>query len=281
MSDEPSPPSGNPSPEKKSPSWVKMTLIRILRGMIRTLEGVVTELESESPEGWGRIGSIVLLWEGLIGRVRSFLPLSWQRQLSDSVLGGMVVFLLMAVFVGTLRLLPGKSPEVAILPPTVPTSEPRISPEISPSPLVTPSVFPSPIIPEITPTPGTSEGLESSENPIETEIEESPLTPEQALILRVEKTMKEISTPLGESLIAKIDVNFLGSLLSLGIGDDWYNLSANEQDLFVNQLREASQDLDFSKLEIFDSRGTEIARTPVVGSRMVVLERKLNQEGWN
>jgi hypothetical protein len=77
-------------------------------------------------------------------------------------------------------------------------------------------------------------------------------------------------------LIDLTQPNFRRSLLVARMNNQWYNLSPTLQDQVANDLLARSQQLDFSQLELQDATGNLLARNPVVGARMVVLQRKAN-----
>jgi hypothetical protein len=52
------------------------------------------------------------------------------------------------------------------------------------------------------------------------------------------------------------------------------NLKESQQDKLADEILRRSNELDFSKLEITDLKGTLLARSPVVGPNMVILKRQ-------
>ncbi|MDJ0729923.1 MAG: hypothetical protein QNJ33_08015 [Crocosphaera sp.] len=100
------------------------------------------------------------------------------------------------------------------------------------------------------------------------------LTPEQSLIAAIQKEVTELTNQYPDDLIGRIEANFIGSRLIVTVGNQWYNLTTKEQDKLANNILERSQSLDFRKLEILDSQGNLIARTPVVGDEIIILQRQ-------
>ena len=64
-------------------------------------------------------------------------------------------------------------------------------------------------------------------------------------------------------------------MLIVELSNDWYDLNAEEQDKLANQMFEQAQGLDFSKLQVINSQGRMVARSPAIGSEMIILERSL------
>ena len=52
-------------------------------------------------------------------------------------------------------------------------------------------------------------------------------------------------------------------------------MNQEEQDKLVNQMFEEVQDLDFNRLTLINSQGRMVARTSVISSDMIILERSL------
>ncbi|OCR02426.1 hypothetical protein BCD67_14360 [Oscillatoriales cyanobacterium USR001] len=217
-------------------------------------------------------------WQGLVGLVRSRLPASMNEKLSDTILNAAIAAIIIVAIGTILTILPGKSPE------TVVASSPESTEiTVSPSPESTEiTVSPSPESTEITVSPSPEstaanlpEAVAAEEvKPAEVIPPPPPkLTPEQQLIAKIQKQVAEITNQLGGSLIQSIQVNFPSSLLTVKVADDWYNVGTDEQDKLVSKMFQQTQELEFKKLEITNSEGKLIARSPVIGSEMIILER--------
>ncbi len=99
------------------------------------------------------------------------------------------------------------------------------------------------------------------------------LTPEQSLIAAIQKEVTALTHQYPDDLIGKIEANFLGSRLTVTVGDKWYSLSTTEQDNLADTILEKTRSLDFRKLEMLDSQRNLIARSPVVGNNIIILKR--------
>ena len=295
---------------------IKAQSIKALRSTIDTLEGVVEKLEeppSSPPEAIAptpdpsnppqtttqakqrpatpfslgallsqlqpRLQQLQTLWNGVLTKIRTRLPESLNQKLSNSALTGAIAGVLVVLLWTTSAILPGPK-EVAKVPPAqqVPpelTAPPELSvpeipqpvEEISPTTAETPSAEPSP--PVAVPSPEVP--VVASPPPME-------LTPEQSLIAAIQNQVAEISDQYANGLIQSIQANFQGSRLIVKVGNGWYSLDRPQQDKLANEMLARAQELDFSRLELTDTVGNLLARSPVVGSNMVILKRQTQAE---
>jgi hypothetical protein len=283
------------------PVW-KAQIIRFLRSTIGVLEGVVVKLE-ESPDGAGEtpgfVTKIQQVWGTTLGTIRSFLPRNLSAQLSDTALTGVLAGIVVVLVFASSTLFGNKPPEVATAPPVVEETAPPITeatPEVS-SEITTPPVEeepelsepqekesevkepePSPPV-EATPEPETEPEPEPEPEPTPTPIPEPViLTPEQNLIASIQNQVAEVSDRFAEGLIKSTKANFASSSLAIKLSDEWYNLKTSQQDKLAAQMLQRSQELDFFYLEITDSKGKLIARSPVVGNEMIIFKRRLPEQ---
>lgn len=263
---------------------LKTQSITALRGTIQVLEGVLVRLEAENTAGTlpqpatgetpSFLDKLQMGWSGALAKIRSLLPENLSSKLSDIALTGILAGIAAIVVWTTSTLLPGKPPEVANVPPSepvpssepVPFSEPVPSPNITTPPELTTPAAPQPI--EVIPSP-----------PVPTPTPTVELTPEQNLIAGIENQVTEITDHYADGLIQSIQANFQASRLTIKVSDNWYNLKQSQQDKLAAQMLERSKELDFSHLELTDSLGTLLARSPVVGTDMVILKRQIIAEG--
>jgi len=104
------------------------------------------------------------------------------------------------------------------------------------------------------------------------------LTPEQNLIASIQNQVAEVSDRFAEGLIKSIKANFPRSSLTISVSNEWYNLKSSQQNQLAAKMFQRSQELDFYSLEITDSRGRLIARSPVVGNEMIIFQRYLPEK---
>lgn len=248
--------------QRRLPFW-KVKIIQFLRGFIGVLENTVNSLEDPS----SKVG------EGIVATFTG------------------IVAVVAVVVIWTTSQFNNKPPsQVAVVPQETP---PPVA--VTPEPVPTPSVEPTPVtettkepevqetpIAEVTPVP-TPEPT-ATETPIAEEIPETaptptpefiPLTPEQTLIAAIENKVTQVSNNTFSGIVKSIKANFRSSSLIVTISDDWYTLKKSQQDKLVAEMFQRSQELDFTHLEIFDSKEQLVARNPVVGNEMIIFQRQL------
>ncbi|HEY9670559.1 MAG TPA: hypothetical protein V6D11_03885 [Waterburya sp.] len=183
-------------------------------------------------------------WDATLAKVRSILPAAWNAKVSDWGLTSAIAGLVVVILVSTATLVSQTPPQEAQVPPPTIEAPPELK---APKP-------PQPVAEEPPPVP--------------------ELTPEQSLIAAIQQQVAEITEQYGNGLIQSIEANFLGSRLVVKISDGWYSLKEAQQNKLANEILRRAQELDFSKLEVTDLKGTLVARSPVVGSNMVILKRQ-------
>ena len=243
------------------------------------------------------------LWTAFLTKVRQILPESVRQKLpNDTVLTGAIALLLILIFWVNSLLSPGKPPQVAEIPSTpstpsevtipsedIPVSEIPAMPEDMPvleipvpSEITTPSEIPvfTPVPEEEKVASGIEAPLELTEpqppQPIETLPPPPPvLTPEQSLIAAIQNQVADITGEFANGLVVAIQADFPNSFLTLQVANDWYTFDSAKQDQLAADMWQRSQNLNFEKLEIYDTEGRLVARSPVIGSNMIVWQRKL------
>jgi len=264
-----------PQPTKKP--FFKALTIRILRGIIARLENTVEKLEAEpepaaieqtsqaQPSGEELRG-----WDKRLQQVRDRLPNFISEPIPDWMLttilvgaGVAVVWSVVAVIPeGLLKQAPQQQQEeeeeVTQQPePPIPPPEETTEPDVKPEPQ----------------QPATDQSEEKPKAPSETQAEPE-LTPEQNLIASIQEELSEITTTYAEGLINALEANFRDSRLIITVDEQWYDLSPRRQDELGKEMLARSRKLDFTKLVLTTSEGTVVARSPVVGEKMVILQRE-------
>ena len=277
---------------------LKAALIKLLRSSIALLETTVNRLEAEpqppvSPANSGdiiapadRVPAVISApglsesvagavpgrpvdsdqsiaqkarrwWGSILNQVRGRLPVSLSQKLSDPALTGAIAGVLILLFWTTSAVLPSKTkaPEVAVAPSVSTPSPQPVPPQVqAPAP-----PQPVPVSPTPKPKPSPSPALQ--------------LSPEQKLIASIQDQVAEVSDRYSSSLIRSVQANFRSSRLVVKLGESWYGLSETQQNKLSNELLKRAQQLDFVKLELSDPEGVLLARSPVVGSEMIILKR--------
>ena len=209
---------------------------------------------------------------GVLGVVRSLLPPAISQKLSDGMLAGAIAAIVLILLTLPLVLPSGKPAgevaEIAAIEQPPPEDSTLSLEEISPE-------LPSEEIVEDESSISTLVAPEPAE-PVEvTTVPPPKLTPEQYLIVAIQNQIADITNEYGGGVIESIKVNFPASLLVVQLSNDWYDLDDVEQDELANQMFQQAQDLDFKKLEAIDVEGVLLARDPVIGSDMIILQRSL------
>lgn len=208
-------------------------------------------------------------WRGVLRQVRDHLPASI-RKWSDQALTGAIVGAVVLLLWSTSILLPNK-PQAT----TVANAPPAETVVTEPSPAPTPIP-----IPPIVKAPEAPKPIESSPPSITPSPPPPPLklTPEQTLIARIQNQVAAISNQYANGLVQSVQANFRGSRLIVHLSDGWYGLSRSQQDKLASEILKRTQNLDFLKLELVDDAGKLLARSPVVGTEMIVLRRTTDAE---
>ena len=221
---------------------------------------------------------IGVLWQSIVRLVRDLLPPSANQKLSDPILNaGLAAIIIVAVGL-TLNSFSAKPPEKLAKVPfpaaqqSPPTFDDFMALETSKSPEA---------IVQSEPTSAKFKSnlpdLAAPKKPQPVEIlPPPPLTPEQSLIAAIQNQVAEITDRMGGGLVKSVEADFSIGLLSVKVAEDWYKLSEVEQNQLASQMWKEANSLDFSKLQIANLSGKLIARSPVVGSEMIILERGIN-----
>lgn len=97
------------------------------------------------------------------------------------------------------------------------------------------------------------------------------LNPEQSLIAAIQEQVAQITNEYADGLIVSLEANFISSSLIVKASDTWYQLTPDSQEKVANEILSRGRKLDFKKLDITDSKGKLLARSPVVGKNMIIL----------
>lgn len=190
------------------------------------------------------IADVGTVWKRLLRWVRSQLPRPWQAQLPDELLSAVilgVLFLLLAIW----NPLGGSKGAEATIVETPAIETPAKAETDAPKELTAPEM--------------TQPKLEVS--------------PEDARITKIQEQVAEITQTYAAGLIQSVRANFQQGELFVNLGADWYDLTRSQQDQLAQDVYQRAQELTFSNLYLMDTAETLVARHPVVGSQMVILQR--------
>ncbi len=231
------------------PFW-KVKFIQFLRRIIGILESMVDKLET----------------------------------LSATVLSGIIAVTVVIVLWTGSSLLASIPPQIAITPevPTIVTTPPEVlptTPAVEETPPLDAIGPPLPPVVKETPqaiaeTPAIEPTIEPTPEPSIKAVEVAPLTPEQILIAAIENRVSSVTDTIEDGLVKSIQANFRNSSLVVTINNNWYSLKNSQQDKLAADMFLRAKELDFSRLEIFDSQDRLVARNPVVGNEMIIFQRQ-------
>ncbi len=219
-----------------------------------------------------------VLWQSIVRLVRDLLPPSANQKLSDPILNAAIAAILIVAVGLTFNSFSAKPPQkLAKVPfPAAQQSPPTFGDFVAPETPKSPEAI-APSEPISAKFKSKLPDLVAPEKPQPVElIPPPPLTPEQSLIAAIQNQVAEITNRLGGGLVESVQANFYSSSLTVKVAEDWYKLSEVEQNQLATKMWKEANSLDFSKLEIANREGKLIARSPVVGSEMIILDRGVN-----
>jgi hypothetical protein len=106
-------------------------------------------------------------------------------------------------------------------------------------------------------------------------------TPEQNFIAVLETKLGELAQDYPSEFIKNIQVNLPESSLLVEVTDNWYELDELRQNSLGNEILQRSRGLSFKKLELKDRLGTLLARNPIIGDNIIILQPKKPQLSEN
>jgi hypothetical protein len=207
--------------------------------------------------------SLDFWWNSIISKVHAVFPLS--RKISDLGLTGIITGIMVVLLLGSVLFFSQPSQQVEQIRsrPQEVIKKPSSLTETSGGEKQAAKQYSPPIEPQ----------TETNQRKIVTPNPQLELTPEQTLIAGIQKQVAEITGQYADGLILSIEANFISSRLIVRVGDVWYGLTGRRQEQLANEIFERSQQLDFRKLELIDLQNNLLARSPVVGKNMVILQR--------
>jgi hypothetical protein len=102
----------------------------------------------------------------------------------------------------------------------------------------------------------------------------APIDPEQAFIDAIQAQLNDITSEYPDGIIQTLQVNLPRDLAIVRLNPVWYTIDDNQQDRLIDRMWLQARANHFGKLELQDPTGKQIARSPVVGQHMVVLQRR-------
>ena len=176
-------------------------------------------------------------WTRALAQFRQFLPAPI-RQLSNAILIAIVVAI---VTVGIWFIdgffVPSKTPVVATTPaaPAATSNTPTIAPTTTASPQI---------------------------------------DPDRAFVAAIQDRLSEITSQYPDEIVKSIGIDLARDRLIVRLDPLWYTIDEQQQNSLTDRMWIQAQANHFTKLEIQDSQGVSIARSPVVGKHPIILQRR-------
>ena len=127
------------------------------------------------------------------------------------------------------------------------------------------------IEPSVAKTPSTPIAAQPYSKPA---LDTTSTNPEQAFIEAIETQLSDITSQYPDDLIQTLSVDIARDRLVVRLDPIWYTLDDEQQNRLTDRMWLQAQSNHFSKLEIQDSQGISIARSPVVGKHPIILQRR-------
>ncbi len=99
------------------------------------------------------------------------------------------------------------------------------------------------------------------------------LSPDAQKRAKLRQDLDVIAGSLIDNAIVGIRPQFSTHFLTITLSDRWYNAPELTQDKLANSLLVIAQGKEFTQLQLESADGTMLARSPVVGDGMVILQR--------
>ncbi len=98
--------------------------------------------------------------------------------------------------------------------------------------------------------------------------------PEQALIESIETQLSDITSQYPDDIIRALQVDSARDRLIVKLNPVWYLIDDERQDSVTDRMWLQAKANHFTKLELQNTQGDSIARNPVVGKHMIILQRR-------
>jgi hypothetical protein len=198
------------------------------------------------------------LWRKILRQVRSWLPMTWQRNLSDERMTAIALGLLILWLVLWNPLAGGEtSPGVGVEPPE--QSGPALSQRGNDG--------------GGDDLGGSTLGPGQEASPLSTAAPPTEDSQNQSLIADIQDRVSKLSRSYAVGLLQSVEVNLPQQVLAINVSNDWYGLGAESQESIAQDIYSQAQGIALAKLQLRDPDGVVVARSPVVGPTMVILKR--------
>jgi hypothetical protein len=219
---------------------------------------------------------VILIWNGIVTIIRAILPESWNQKLPTPLLNLILASIVALGLWSAPSLLFSRSAPAKSNPPDQ-TAPPQVTPPDQVAPPADQQIPPKSAPPiNVREVPISLEPviLESGKEIFEPPVGIPPK--QQKAITNLQKQLVDLRDrySMMPLLIQAARLDLLRDRLTVELGEDWYALPANRQDRLAADLWGRSQQANLSKLLLVDAEGNVLARSPSVGSEMLILQRQ-------
>ncbi|MGF1525138.1 MAG: hypothetical protein ACFBSF_22665 [Leptolyngbyaceae cyanobacterium] len=205
----------------------------------------------------------IATWRRILAGVRSRIPAV--ANLSDTILSGILLggLVLLLVLVNSVR-----QPSAAANVPVADTP-------IADTPAVTPPATTSEVEADPTDEPTIAPDDSASTPTPETTAEAPELDPaERDRMAAIQAQLTSGALSNGNGLVESVQADFTHNQLTVNLTNGWYRLSTYEQEELANTFKQRSGEMAFDDVELRSPNGDLLARNPVVGNNMIILQHE-------
>ena len=105
-------------------------------------------------------------------------------------------------------------------------------------------------------------------------VEPAPVIVDGDRIAKIQSQLTDSSILNAQRVVDSVQADFTRNQLTLIFNSDWYRLSDYDQTQLTQALMQQSQTLEFADIQCLTPEGDVLARSPVVGNSMVILQRE-------
>ncbi len=97
---------------------------------------------------------------------------------------------------------------------------------------------------------------------------------DRAFVAAIQTQLSEITSQYPDEIVKSIGIDITRDRLIVRLDPLWYTIDEQQQNSLTDRMWLQAQTNHFTKLEIQDSQGIAIARSPVVGKHPIILQRR-------
>ena len=128
-------------------------------------------------------------------------------------------------------------------------------------------------VPSVGPSVATAPSTPTATQPNPTVATTPQISPEQAFVDAIQIQLAELTSQYPDNIVQTLQVDLAHDRLIVRLAPVWYTLDDTRQNEIVDRMWTQAKENNFSKLELQDTEGKSLARSPVVGREMIILQR--------